>query len=112
MTTSLQRDANFIAVGGGVFDDGSKTIAPISIASATGRVKVTAIVSGGSGSGYQAPLTGSLGQTTFTWATAPNAIVIDGPTYQKTNQDGTVNWSGTTTTTLSFSPSSSIFAVA
>ena len=46
MTTSLQRDANFIAVGGGVFDDGSKTIAPISIASATGRIKVTATVSG------------------------------------------------------------------
>lgn len=46
MTTSLQRDANFIAVGGGVFDDGSNTIAPISIASATGRIKVSATVSG------------------------------------------------------------------
>ena len=46
---SLQRDMNFIAVGGGVLDDGSKTIAPISIASTTGRVKVSAIISGGVG---------------------------------------------------------------
>lgn len=49
--TSLNRDANFVAVGGGVLDDGSKTIAPISIAAATGRLKVSAIISGaGAGS--------------------------------------------------------------
>ena len=143
MTTSLQRDANFIAVGGGVLDDGSKAIAPISINSSTGRLKVSAILSGsfgvsqiiagtnitisptsgagtvtinatggGSSSGFQLPLSGSVDGTnqTFTWATAPNAITVDGVSLQKTEQGGTHNWTGTTTTVLLLAPNQSIFA--
>jgi len=44
MTTSLQRDSNHVPVLGGVYDDGSGTIAPLSINAANGRLKVTAIL--------------------------------------------------------------------
>lgn len=47
---SLQRDQNHVPVLGGVYDDGSNTIAPLAINSTNGRLKVTAIIaSGGSG---------------------------------------------------------------
>lgn len=106
---SLPADQNFIRVAGGVLDDGSGTIAPLSIQASTGRLKVTATIIGGSG--YQAPLSGGLTGTN-TWTTAPNAICVDGVTYQKVSQGGTTNWSGTTTTILSFTPTDSVFAVA
>ena len=144
MTTSLNRDANYVAVGGGVLDDGSKAIAPISINSSTGRLKVSAILSGsfgvsqiiagtnitisptsgagtvtinatgGGSSGFQLPLSGSVNGTnqTFTWTTAPNAIVVDGQVLQKTDQAGNSYWSGTTTTTLTIPPTQSVFAIA
>lgn len=107
---SLPADANYVRVGGGVYDDGSGIIAPLSINHVNGRLRVSATISGGITS-FQIP-TGALGQNTFIWAAAPNAIVVDGVTYQKENQDGTINWTGTTTTVLTFAPSSSIFAVA
>lgn len=53
----------------------------------------------GGGSGYQAPLTGGLSGTNK-WTTAPNVIVIDGIPRQKIQTDGTIMWTGTTTTTL------------
>lgn len=109
MTTSLQRDANFVAVAGGVYDDSSGTIAPLSINATTGRLKVSAIISGGL-TGYQQPLTGALNQATFTWKTAPNVIVVDGVPKQKVQTDGTVNWTGTTTTVLSVWPTFDIFS--
>lgn len=59
---------------------------------------------GAGGSGYQATLSGSLGQAVFTWTTAPNVITIDGTSYQKVQKDGTVMWTGTTTTTLTGAP--------
>jgi len=62
MTVSLQRDANFIAVGGGVYDDGSKTIAPLSINASNGRLKVSATVAG--------PVSGSYG----TWYNVTGTI--------------------------------------
>jgi len=49
MTTSLQRDANRVPVLGGVYDDGSNTIAPLLINASNGRLKVTAIFAGASG---------------------------------------------------------------
>lgn len=69
--------------------------------------------SGGSGSGYQLP-TGTVNgsNTAFVFATAPAAIVVDGLTFQKTQQDGTVNWTGTTNVSLTVAPNFSIFAVA
>lgn len=59
--------------------------------------------SGSGGSGYQAPLSGGLTGTN-TWTTAPNVLVIDGVPRQKTQTDGTVNWTGTTTTVLTGAP--------
>lgn len=68
---------------------------------------------GGGGSGFQSP-TGTVNgsNTSFTWSTAPKAIVVDGVCLQQTQQDGTVNWTGTTTTVLAIAPNFSIFAVA
>ena len=113
---SLQRDQNFIAVGGGVFDDGSKTIAPLSIASATGRLKVTAILTGVA-SGFQLPLTGLVNGSnqTYTWSTTPKAIVVDGNTYTSTTQDASATpiWTGTTTTVFTtLTPNQFCFAIA
>lgn len=66
--------------------------------------------SSGSSSGYQAPLTGGLTGTN-TWAVAPNVIVVDqGRAMQKVSTDGTVNWTGTTTTILAVAPNYDIFS--
>lgn len=55
---------------------------------------------------------GSLGQGTFTWTTAPNIIFIDHIPYVKISSDGTVNWTGTTTTVLQNAyPINDIFAL-
>lgn len=65
----------------------------------------------GSSSGFQLPLTGALTGTN-TWTTAPNAIAVDGLVLQKVQQDGTVNWTGTTTTVLTVAPNFSVCAIA
>ncbi len=62
-------------------------------------VNVTISNSSGGGSGFQIPLTGGLTGTN-TWTTAPNVLVIDGVPRQKTQTDGTIMWTGTTTTVL------------
>jgi hypothetical protein len=82
----------------------------------TGRILVD-LVGGSGGSGYQAPLSGTVDgtNTIFVWATAPKAIVVDqGRTMQATNStpDSSANWTGTTTTTLAIAPTFDIFAVA
>lgn len=72
-------------------------------------------VVGGGGSSFQKPLSGSINGTNkvFTWATAPNAIVVDQTkTIQAISSDTTVNWTGTTTTTLQVAPTFDIYAVA
>lgn len=70
---------------------------------------------GGGGSGFQIP-TGTVDGSNriFVFATAPNAIVVDGATLQKTEQGSllTGNWTGTTTVTLLVAPTQSVFAVA
>lgn len=68
---------------------------------------------GGGGSGFQQPATGAVNGTnvTFTWATEPSALVIDGITKQKVQSDSTVNWTGTTTTILTIAPNFDIFAI-
>ena len=75
------------------------------------------VVSGGSSSGFQLPLSGAVNGSnqTYTWTTAPNAIVVDGVPYIATSQDGTVNWtisgiSGLTTTLVNIAPNGSIFS--
>lgn len=49
----------------------------------------------------------------FTFARAPTAIAIDhGNWILQTSQDGTVNWTGTTTITLSnYAPQAEIFGI-
>lgn len=75
---------------------------------------VTVTISTSSGAGYQAPTGGSVdgSNTVFTWAVEPNALSVDGIILRKTASDTTVNWSGTTTTTLSVAPTFDIFGVA
>lgn len=67
------------------------------------------------GTGYQAPTAGAVNgtNTVFTWATTPNVIVLDnGNAMNKVSADGTVNWTGTTTTTLNQAPNFNIYATA
>ena len=66
-------------------------------------VTTVAITGGSGGSGYQAALSGGLTGTN-TWATAPSVLVIDGVPRQKVQTDGTVMWTGTTTTVLTNAP--------
>lgn len=47
--------------------------------------------------------------TLFTFATTPVVIVIDGIAYEKTSSDGTVNWTGTTSVTVTIAPNFDIF---
>lgn len=68
-------------------------------------------ISGGGSSGFQRPLSGSLNQGTFTWATAPNSITVDNLTLQKTSTNGQVNWTGTTTTALTVFPTQDVFSL-
>lgn len=73
-------------------------------------VTTVAVTGGGGGSGYQAA-TGTVdgSNTTFSFATEPTAISVDGQTLQKTASDGMVNWTGTTTITLAVAPTRDIF---
>ena len=61
MGVSLQRDDNHIPVLGGVYDDGSNTIAPLSINAANGRLRVSAIAAGASGTSGTSGFSGKSG---------------------------------------------------
>lgn len=68
-----------------------------------------------SGSGFQVPTSGTINgiNATYVWATAPNVIVVDGGrAMQKISSDGTVNWTGTTTTVLTIAPTFDVFSPA
>lgn len=65
--------------------------------------------------GFQQPTSGTVNgvNAVFVWATAPSVIVVDqGRPMQKVSSDGTINWTGTTTTTLAVAPNFDIFASA
>lgn len=85
----------------------------ISPTNGLGAVTINSTATGG-GSGYQAPLTGAVdgANDTFTWTTEPNVLMIDRVPTQKTSSDGTVNWTGTTSTVLTTIPLEDLFAVA
>lgn len=71
--------------------------------------------SGSGGSGYQQPTVGVVNgvNAVFTWTSAPSVIIVDqGRPMQKVSSDGTVNWTGTTVTTLAVAPNFDIFASA
>lgn len=68
------------------------------------------------GAGYQEP-TGAVDgiNKTYTFVTAPNVIVVDFKQLQRVQADGDINWTGTTTITLSAqiqAPQSHIFGLA
>lgn len=68
----------------------------------------------GGGSGYQQPTSGTVNgvNQVFVFATAPNVLSVDGGrNIQKVSSDGTINWTGTTTVTLSVAPNFDVFAV-
>lgn len=77
----------------------------------------TAIITPTGGSSVSAKLTpaetpkadGSI--RTFTWSTPPSIIFNDGGPMQKVSTDGTVNWTGTTTTVLTVGPTFDIFGL-
>lgn len=114
--TAQRQVQNFISLGGnrqtkvkvnGVVYTGVDTLTFTSGVTATpvgdGTELQLAVTGGSGGSGYQAPLTGGLTGTN-TWSTAPNVLVIDGVPRQKVQTDGTVMWTGTTTTVLTGAP--------
>lgn len=110
-----KRDQNSVTVLMGITDDANQELRMLRVDPVTGRLKVSG--AGGSGSGFQQPLSGVCNgvNKTFTWATAPNALAVDeGKTIQKVQYgDGvTTNWTGTTTTVLTIAPNFDIFAVA
>lgn len=98
------------------FRGGGDTVAAgsnITISTSNGVKTISS--SGGAGSGYQAPTSGTVdgSNATFVFATAPSVIVVDqGRAMQKTSSDGTVNWTGTTTVVLTIAPVSDIYATA
>ncbi len=99
VATTRYADINIVASGATVANDDST------------KKTVITLQTGGTGSGYQVPTSGVLGQDTFVWATTPNVIVVDGVPKQATSTDGTVNWTGTTTTVLTIYPNYDIFAI-
>lgn len=106
--TRLQLNGVMVATGANTINFIGGTLTPVGDGT---TVNYTPPSSGG-GSGYQVP-TGTVNGTnqTFTWATAPNVIVVDqGRAMQKVSSDGTVNWTGTTTTILSIAPTFDIYA--
>lgn len=68
---------------------------------------------GGGGSGYQTPIgTVNGSNTSFTFATAPNVIVVDFVIMRKTESvSGTTNWTGTTTVSMTTAPTDHIYAI-
>lgn len=105
----LRRDDNSIPVLAGITDDTNQEIRMLRVDPVTGRLKVTGL--GGGGSSFIQPTSGALNQATFVWSTAPNVIFIDGVPRQKVSTDGTVNWTGTTTTVLTIYPTFDIFGL-
>lgn len=70
------------------------------------------ITAGGSSAFTKLTATGTVdgSNTSFTFTTAPQIIVVDGRAQQKTQSDGTVNWTGTTSVTLTIAPQFDIYA--
>ncbi len=67
---------------------------------------------GGGGGSFEVP-TGTVDgvNKTFVFTTAPVAIAVDGGILEKVSSDTTVNWTGTTTVTMTVAPTFDIFGV-
>ncbi len=102
--TPLTRRTNLNFVGAGVTatDDSANNATVITISTSAGA-------------GFQQPVSGAIDGSNkiFVWAVAPNAISVDGGRIiQKVSSDTTVNWTGTTTTTLAVAPNFDVFGLA
>lgn len=109
----LKRDQNSAVVLGGVTDDSNQFIRNLRVDPVTGRLLIS--TNSSPSGGFQQPLTGTVDGTnqTYTWTTAPNVLEVDqGRAMQKVSSDGTVNWTGTTTTVLTIAPNFDLFAIA
>ncbi len=103
-----ERDENSVPTLLGVSNLDSVTPVAIWADPITHRLLVDAAGS----SSFQSPTSGAVNgvNQTYTWSSAPSIIVRDGVTMQKVSSDGSVNWTGTTTTVLTIAPNSDIFA--
>lgn len=107
------RDQNRIAVASGQSNADSTQSLPFLIDHITGRLLVSS-TGGGSGLALLTPTSGLVNgsNTTFVWTIAPSIIVNDnGNMMNQTSSDGTVNWTGTTTTVLNQAPNFNIYGL-
>ena len=115
-SSALQVSSNGVYVGNATlinFKSGTNTTVSVSQNGTGLDVKYNS--TGGGSSGFQQPLSGAVNgiNQTYTWATAPNVLSVDnGRVIQKVSSDGTINWTGTTTTVLSIAPNNDICAIA
>lgn len=107
---SLTKDVNSVAVAGGVSDLDGISILPALINHTTGRWKLSAVIAGGGGYTLLAA-TGTVNglNAAFTFSQTPTFVVSDGVWYQKLDNNGNTNWSGTTTVTMTIPPTSAIW---
>ena len=104
------RDQNFVPTLIGVSSDDGVTPTRIAVDPTTGRVLVDLPSAGLAFLAATGAVNGS--NTSFTFVSAPTVIVVDqGRTMQKTSSDGGVNWTGTTSVTLSVAPTFDIFGM-
>lgn len=117
--------ANVVTSGGGhtIQDEGSNLTqrtnlnfvgAGVTVTDDAGNDATIVTISTSAGAGFQQKTSGTVdgSNKSFTFAVAPNALSIDGVITQKTAVDGTTNWTGTTSITLSIAPNFDIFGVA
>ena len=78
---------------------------------ASGRNDITLSTTGGGGI---LTATGTVNGTndTFTFASEPTTLIVDGVPKRKVQSDGTVNWTGTTTVVLTLPPNYDIYGIA
>lgn len=107
----LLQNSSFIGQSGQInFKNGTGTTVSVS-ANQQGSIDVSVNVSSG---GYQQPTSGNVDGTNkiFKFATAPSVLVVDNQRIiQNKNSDGTVNWTGTTTITLTVAPNFDLFGI-
>jgi hypothetical protein len=110
---TLKKDSNSVAVAGGVSDLDGATILPFLIDHTTGRLLISATISGGLGF-QELTATGIVNgsNTSFTFTKLPKYVVSDGAVYKQLDSNDAANWSwnaGTLTATLTVPPQSAIF---
>jgi len=88
------------------FIEGNNISLSVSLVGDIAHVTVTSTASGGGGSTVPISYSGSVNgvNASFNFVSAPNILYIDHVPYQQTSSDGTVNWTGTTSITITGAP--------